>query len=97
MKNNSIASNRLFLQTILGIAVCLSILLAVLVVWTMFSSEGFLNYILLGVTMITSGALILNAIIATDEWTAHMEQTKADSENIIRIAKEDAAAFKKVS
>lgn len=97
MKNNSIASNRLFLQTISGIAVCLSILLAVLVVWTMFSSEGFLNYILLGVTMITSGALILNAIIATDEWTAHMEQTKADSENIIRIAKEDAAAFKKVS
>lgn len=97
MKNNSIASNRPFLQAISGIAVCLSILLAVLVVWTMFSSEGFLNYILLGVTMITSGALILNAIIATDEWTAHMEQTKADSENIIRIAKEDAAAFKKVS
>jgi hypothetical protein len=97
MNNNSIASNRTFLQAISGIAVCLSILLTVLTVWTMFSSEGFLNYVLLGVTMITSGALILNAIIATDEWTAHMEQTKAANENVIRIVEEDAVAFKKVS
>ena len=97
MKNNSIASNRTFLQAISGIVVCVSILLTVLAVWTMFSAEGLLNYVLLGVTMITSGALILNAIIATDEWTAHMEQTKADSKNVIRIVEEDAATVKKVS
>lgn len=97
MKNNSITENKMFLQAISGIAISLSMLLGILAVWTIYSSQGFMNYVLLFACMVTTAALLLNTIIATDLWTAHRENADNADNEIRRETIDSVITLRKVS
>ena len=78
MKSVSITSSKSFLISISGILINMAILMTVLIVWTLISANGFVNYALIGVTMISTASLILSAMLATDEWTAWHENNISD-------------------